>query len=158
MPLNDVDITVGMRVLGDDGRPIGTVADVYPNIEAAEQGRDDAVEVVVLDSTPNYGPSSPAGYRAPGPASNEMTGQISSVEMPSYYDISPERSSVRTVTGTMWMRVASGGILGLGAKDLYIPFRDIRQVVPHDTVILGVPADDAGKSYGQKPDFLNLQA
>jgi len=83
-----------------------------------------------------------------------MTGDISSAEMPDYYDITPERASVRTVTGTMWMRVASGGFLGIGENEMYIPFSDIRQVVPDETVILGTPSSDARQRYTQKPDFI----
>ncbi|HZU14187.1 MAG TPA: hypothetical protein VFB58_15210 [Chloroflexota bacterium] len=156
MAVNDVNIHPGMHVYGSDSQEIGTVADIYPQIQLDQElpVSERVREVEVEDTAPSYGPSSPEGYRAAGPASEKMTGDASSAMMPHYYDVEPEPESVRTVADTMYMRVDHGGVLGFGVESLYIPFTAVEQVVPGDRVVIRCRRDEAADLYGQKPEFL----
>ena len=53
-----------------------------------------------------------------------------------------------------YLKVSEGGILGIGAKDLYIPFSSIRNVTPGENVTIDCTKDTCGDMYGTKPDFL----
>jgi len=60
-----------------------------------------------------------------------------------------------TATSTGFFKVEHGGIFGIGATDLYIPFSDVATVVPGDSVTVSCTKDECGDRYAHKPDFLN---
>jgi hypothetical protein len=53
-----------------------------------------------------------------------------------------------------YLKVEHGGILGMGAKELYIPFSAVETVVPGDCLTVNCTKDTCGDMYGTKPDFL----
>jgi hypothetical protein len=63
--------------------------------------------------------------------------------------VTPDPSGQQT-----YLKVEQGGILGIGAKDLYIPLSAVETVVPGDNVTVNCTKDTCGDMYGTKPDFL----
>lgn len=53
-----------------------------------------------------------------------------------------------------YLKVDQGGILGIGAKELYIPVSAVTAVVPNDNLTVNCTKDTCGDVYGNKPDFL----
>jgi hypothetical protein len=144
LALNDVNVHLGMRVYAADGDEIGRVSDVYTNVgDSIESSGGGTAQVDVQDRAAGYGPSSPEGYSAAGPANEELSGEAASVNMPNYYNIEPGQRSVRTVASSMAMRVDMGGILGMGGRHLVIPFTAITEVVPDESVTIGYSASEA---------------
>jgi hypothetical protein len=66
-------------------------------------------------------------------------------------------STAGTGTGTMTFtglfKISEGGILGIGATDLYIPFSAVSNINA-DGVYLNCTKDQAEQQYQQQPDFL----
>jgi hypothetical protein len=56
---------------------------------------------------------------------------------------------------TGYFKVDQGGILGIGAKHLYIPFSAVTNVVAGDNLTVNCSKDEADSLFGNKPDFLN---
>ena len=52
------------------------------------------------------------------------------------------------------LKVDQGGILGIGAKELFIPFSAVQSVVPGDNITINCTKDACGSMYGEKPEFL----
>lgn len=65
-------------------------------------------------------------------------------------------AGIGTMTSTGWFKISEGGILGIGAKDLYIPFSAVSTISP-DGVFLNCTKDQAEQQYQQEPDFLQNQ-
>lgn len=59
-----------------------------------------------------------------------------------------------TSTGSMF-EVDEGGVLGIGATKLYIPFSSVQTVNPGDSITLNCTKSQAEMQYGNKPDFLS---
>lgn len=53
-----------------------------------------------------------------------------------------------------YLKVDQGGILGIGAKELYIPSSAVQTVVPGDNLTVNCTKDTCDDMYGNKPDFL----
>jgi hypothetical protein len=53
-----------------------------------------------------------------------------------------------------YLKVSQGGVLGIGATDLYIPYNDIQNIVPGESITVNCTKDTCGAMYGTKPDFL----
>lgn len=146
-----------MGVYDSTGQHLGTVADVYPNIQRQVAGNpqdEQQSRVRVEDTAENYGPTGAPSRKYVDPHGNEMTGDISSVESPRYYDRQPGSEWQATVSSGMYFRLSEGGIVGIGATDLYIPYSAISKVFPDDRVILSVTKDEVNQSYAQKPSSL----
>jgi sporulation protein YlmC with PRC-barrel domain len=58
-----------------------------------------------------------------------------------------------STAGTMF-KVNEGGVLGIGATVLYVPFNAVANVDPGDSVTLNCTQADAERQYATKPDFL----
>jgi sporulation protein YlmC with PRC-barrel domain len=56
---------------------------------------------------------------------------------------------------TTVLKVSQGGVLGIGAKDLYVPFDAIQNIVPGDGVTVNCTKDQCSNLYAQKPSFLS---
>lgn len=54
-----------------------------------------------------------------------------------------------------YLKVEQGGILGIGSTDLYVPFDDVRNIVPGESVTINCAKDQCASTYGTKPDFLS---
>lgn len=54
-----------------------------------------------------------------------------------------------------YLKVDQGGILGIGATELYIPFDAVESVAPGECVTVNCTKDTCGDMYGNKPDFLS---
>lgn len=59
-----------------------------------------------------------------------------------------------TSTGSMF-EVDEGGVLGIGATKLYIPFSSVQTVNPGDSITLNCTKAQAEAQYTNKPDFLS---
>lgn len=59
-----------------------------------------------------------------------------------------------TDSGDQYFKVEQGGILGFGAKSLYIPFSAVQNVVAGDRVILNCTKDECDARYGSMPAAL----
>lgn len=57
-------------------------------------------------------------------------------------------------TANGYLEVDHGGLLGIGATHLYIPFSAVQDIVPDDRVTLNVSAQQAEDMFKQKPAFL----
>ena len=57
-----------------------------------------------------------------------------------------------------YFSVHEGGLLGLGGKDLYVPFTAVDDCVPGECVTLNVSKADAETQFERKPDFLTVEA
>lgn len=124
MATNMAGIEPGMDVLDVSGEKVGTVADVL-TIQAFSQA----------------GASS--AYASP--TTDPGTGG---------YGTGPVTSGVVSAGEGSILQVEQGGILGIGARDLYIPFGDVQNVVPGSNVTVNCTKDMCAERYGNKPDFL----
>jgi ribosomal 30S subunit maturation factor RimM len=52
------------------------------------------------------------------------------------------------------LKVSQGGVLGIGAKALYIPFDAVQNIAPGDGVTINCTKDECDNLYAQKPSFL----
>ena len=52
------------------------------------------------------------------------------------------------------LKVNQGGVLGIGATELYIPFDAVQNIAPGDGVTINCTKDQCGNLYAQKPSFL----
>jgi hypothetical protein len=55
---------------------------------------------------------------------------------------------------TLYIKVEQGGVLGLGKKDLYIPFAALTEVAPGEALTVNGTKDECSDRYGNKPDVL----
>ncbi|HEX6507772.1 MAG TPA: hypothetical protein VF221_09090 [Chloroflexota bacterium] len=53
------------------------------------------------------------------------------------------------------LKVNEGGVLGIGAKELYIPINAVQNIAPGDSVTLSCAKDQCESLYSQKPSFLD---
>ncbi|GAC1325990.1 MAG: hypothetical protein NVS2B16_08090 [Chloroflexota bacterium] len=58
------------------------------------------------------------------------------------------------ITSTGYFQVDQGGILGLGAKHLYVPYSAIDDYVAGECVTISCAKSDCVHLYEQQPDFL----
>lgn len=58
-------------------------------------------------------------------------------------------------TSDAYIHVEQGGILGIGAKDLYIPMSVVQDIDPSNCISLSITKQQADDSYQTKPDFLD---
>jgi hypothetical protein len=56
--------------------------------------------------------------------------------------------------GQRYLKINQGGILGIVAKELYVPFDAVDDVVPGGNLTIDCTKDTCGDMYGTKPDFL----
>jgi sporulation protein YlmC with PRC-barrel domain len=53
------------------------------------------------------------------------------------------------------IKVNEGGVLGIGAKPLYVPFSAVQTVTPGDSVTLNCTKSQAETQYSTKPEFID---
>ncbi len=57
--------------------------------------------------------------------------------------------------GNTVLKVSEGGVLGIGAKELYIPFDAVQSIVPGESVTINCAQAQCDSLYSQKPSFLD---
>jgi ribosomal 30S subunit maturation factor RimM len=65
---------------------------------------------------------------------------------------------VTTVTPTgeqQYLKVKHGGLLGIGAEELYVPLSAVQNIVPGESVTINCTKDTCGDVYGTKPAALS---
>lgn len=68
-------------------------------------------------------------------------------------DFGTSTAGTSTMAGTGYFKVGEGGILGIGATDLYIPFSAVASVTDNQ-INLNCTKDQANQNFQQKPSFL----
>lgn len=63
--------------------------------------------------------------------------------------------SATDVMSSGYFQVDQGGILGVGAKHLYVPFSAVEDTTPDECLTLSCSTDDCPDRFGNKPDFLS---
>lgn len=106
-----------------------------------------------MGATPNASP----GYPGQGSAM-DAGGEIDEVDVVVVEEVPVDMGGFATGQGSAaggYFEVDQGGILGIGAKHLYVPFSAVQNVVPGDRVVLNCIKDQADASFENKPAFLN---
>ena len=171
MVANATDIQKGMEVYGSSGDKIGSVAEVYPYADAggADSGTSTPIfEEVIVEEVDVTGPASGSSAPSAGPTGSPSSGATT---MPGgSFDAAGTGGSAAGATAgsatgatstvappamtTGYFKVDQGGILGIGAKHLYVPYDAVDDVVPGESVTLNCTKDEADAQYGTKPDFI----
>lgn len=146
MVKSTTEIQTGMDVYSSDGEKIGEVKEIYRNSGSGtgQAGDRDAagdvvVEVVdVVEIVPDALGGAEAVYET------AVVG-------------TPSRAGAGSTTETGYLKVEHRGMLGLGAKDLYIPVSAVTDVVPGDRLTVSCQHDECMKQYEARPDFLDKQ-
>lgn len=161
MSVNTFDIQEGMEVFSSDGEKIGKVNEVHAESGVATESGAQATSTAA-ESESNDGGS--GGF---GAADNLTLGRVFTDDSAgSNHDATRDPTEMReeygataTVTpvqgGTGYFTLSEGGILGLGAKDLFIPFTAVETVAADGVVTLSCTKDDAGNRFNHEPDGVN---
>lgn len=95
-------------------------------------------------------------------AGSGSTGDIGAVGTANDQNTSPGYTPGGTTPvaayGGGYLHVEQGGILGIGAKDLYIPMSEVQDVDPGNCVSLSITKRQADDNYQTKPDFLGSES
>src|SRR5690242_7783333 len=119
MEMETAAIQVGLAVYASDGRKLGRIAEVYPDIR-------------VPTTAFSTGETTAAGFLTPGAIG---TGVLAGRTAAGYFRVTPTpRGGDRPV--------------------LYIPFTEIKAIVPDRWVRLLGTADECAATYGSKPHVL----
>ena len=158
MATNTFDIHEGMEVFGSDGQKIGKVDEVRGNTGAATESGPQAMSSADESST----------YKADrsnfGAADNLVVDRVSTNDpSESAHDVTRDPTEMRQEYGTTatatrtqgdtgYFKLKEGGILGLGAKELFIPFTAVETVAADGVVTLSYTKDDVGNRFDHEPD------
>jgi hypothetical protein len=138
------NLETGMTVYGSDGEKLGTIDNIYRN--TATLDTQPAVTVSEAVET-----AEPRSYSDPLATGSDPTDTFSYAETEV---IAPAAGS----DGEGYIHLKEGGILGIGAKDLYIPFSAIIDVDPGECVGLNVTKAEANESFTNVPDLVSTYA
>lgn len=130
MASNAFTVQEGMDIYGSDGEKIGSVSHVY------RQAPLDT-SIGVADSL------------APGELDVET---IDMSGTPAGQEMGPAAGAPSAPTG--YIEVSSGGVLGIGAKHLYVPFEAVQSVEPGDCATLDCTKSECESLYGTRPAAL----
>ena len=90
----------------------------------------------------------------------EKVGAIAAVfAVPACSQNSPPNPSVGTVPPTgeeTILKLERGGMMGIGATDLYIPVKDVQTMVPGENLTINCSKDVCDNLYANKPDFMSV--
>ncbi|MGH2448096.1 MAG: hypothetical protein ACRDFS_05770 [Chloroflexota bacterium] len=165
MPANTDEIQDGMEVVGLGGDHLGTVSRIWPDVDRPDviettpdsegigaQGMttDDVEAARILEQVEARGTTAGdvgANYASAGGYGPDQPGHS-----PGH---GPEELSPVGLGIQGYIQVdGAGGLLGIGATHLYVPFSAVKNVV-EARVILEVDAGQAKSLYGNKPVFLD---
>ena len=159
----------GVDVYGSDGKKLGKVSHLFsaapepgpadtttgPSAEQAVvtgANADEAVEVSEMPATFNVTRVSAS------------SGRFDSGGVPPVPGGTPERDAAAGVEGggvvlgpsdTKYFEVQHGGLLGIGAESLYVPFSAVNVVGADGAVTLKCTADEAASLYTERPASLD---
>jgi hypothetical protein len=157
MSTNTFDIQEGMEVFASDGQKIGKVDEVHANAGAATETGAQAMSSADESSTYN------ADQSDFGAADNLVVDRVSTNDASgSAHDVTRDPTEVREEYGTTatatqtrgdtgYFKVSEGGILGLGGKDLFVPFTAVETVAAEGIVTLSYTKDDADHRFDHQP-------
>jgi len=90
----------------------------------------------------------------------EKVGAIAAVfAVPAFSQNSPPNPSVGTVPPTgeeTILKLERGGMMGIGATDLYIPVKDVQTMVPGKNLTINCSKDVCDNLYANKPEFMSV--
>jgi len=158
MATNTFDIQEGMEVFGSDGQKIGKVHEVHSDSGVTSESGAQAMSTVDESESYNRG-NSDFGAADNLTLDRDLTGNDSG---PGFdvtrdpTDMQEEYGTVATETrasgDTGYFTVSEGGILGVGAKELFVPFTAVETVAADGVVTLSYAKDEAGNRFDHKPD------
>ncbi|HZU12540.1 MAG TPA: hypothetical protein VFB58_06840 [Chloroflexota bacterium] len=169
--ISDVYPAVGSTGFGTTGQGAGDVvveevdiitetpdystADIgAPGTGYGTAGTTPGSDIGATGTTPGYG--TPGTGTTPGYGGGiSDTGTTGAAGIGSSGGFGTSPTSSGTMTGTGYFKVDQGGILGIGAKELYIPFSAVTSVDPGNCVTLNCTKDECDNAYSQKPAFLD---
>lgn len=177
MSVSKVNIHPSMDVYGSDGEKIGTIGDVYPDLQSPVDLKTVGPESVGMADPWNSGGTEPApveqvhvtnptadsGMTVAADSmmtndSTSVTGTQAGADVATAEESAPGTGRVGTVVENLYLRVSSGGILGVGGHDLYIPSNAVTDVVPDERVTVNCGKDECARLYGTKPPFLEHES
>jgi hypothetical protein len=158
MATNTFAIHEGMEVYASDGQKIGKVEEVHDNAGGATESGAQAMSSA--DESSSYNQNN-TGF---GVADN-LTLDRDSTGAPGGqgYDVTRDPTEMREEYGTAatatqgqgdsgYFKVSEGGILGLGAKDLFVPFTAVETVAADGVVTLSYTKDEVDSRFDDKPN------
>lgn len=137
------NITEGMDVFGSAGDKIGTVSHVWSDADQDGAG---------MDTTPVTGDVIVEEVDIVSAGSETATDSITADAIGEAYTSS---TGTATATPTGYFQVDQGGILGIGATQLYIPISAIADIDPGNALTLNCTKDEADAEYAEKPASLS---
>jgi hypothetical protein len=158
MATNTFDIHEGMEVFGSDGQKIGQVDEVHDSTGVATESGAQAMGTADEAGTYNRDDSDF------GAADNLVVDRVSTNDSSgSEHDVTRDPTEMRQEFGTTatatrtqgdtgYFKLREGGILGLGAKELFIPFTAVETVAADGVVTLSYTKDDVGNRFDHEPD------
>ena len=125
--LNPVHIQEGMDVYDSAGSKIGSVADIYFDTDSV-----------------TWNP--PAGTTGATGTDYQNTSSVTNAATTATMTPPPTTGS---------FKVTEGGILGIGAKDLYFPFDAVTSIDPGACLSVSCAKGECDDRYGEKPDWIH---
>jgi hypothetical protein len=157
MATNTFDIKEGMEVYASDGQKIGKVEEVH---DSAGGATESGAQAMSPDESSSYNQGS-TGF---GVADNLTLDRDSTgARGGPGHDVTRDPTEMREEYGTTatatqgqgdsgYFKVSEGGILGLGAKDLFVPFTAVETVAADGVVTLSYTKDEVDSRFDDKPD------
>lgn len=134
------DIQDGMEVFDTKGEKIGSISEVFSPAMVGT-GSSSATDGFVESSGPGAEIDTEGSRYAP--IGSSAMGSASAT------------AEKAAMTDGGYFKVGQGGILGIGSRDLYIPFSAVDTVVPADNVTVRCTKDECIDRYATGPDFLD---
>jgi hypothetical protein len=155
--INTFDIQEGMEVFSSDGEKIGNVGEVFDNPRGVtESGAQATSTADEGNANTSDNTSGIAGVINRGVGEGGRGSGVDITRDP--VDMQEEYGTTATATqsasDTGYFKVSEGGILGLGAKSLYIPFSAVETVAGDGVVTLSYTKDDVVNRFDHKPEGL----
>ncbi len=150
------DIREGARVWGSDGQEIGAVTEVWP------ESRGEVIQGTGGEAVGGTGPlhTNPGLLGTGGSITSPIVGTPRGAEessgpgIPANADLPSQPQPLRSAGGG-YFKVDRGGFLGIGGRDLYVPFSGV-MVADETGVRLNVTADEASnRGWQNRPAWLD---
>ena len=161
MSTNTFDIQEGMEVFASDGQKIGKVGEVINRGGVATESGASAASTVDESSSYSSDTSDTGDF---GAADNlTLNRDASGSAGGTGYDVTRDSTELREEYGNLatetrpagtsgYFTVSEGGIFGLGAKELFVPFTAVETVAADGVVTLTYPKDEVNSRFDHKPD------
>ena len=157
MATNTFDIQEGMEVFSSDGQKVGKVHEVHSDSGVTTESGAQAMSTA--DESESYSGDSDFGAADNLTLDRGFTGDSSGQG----FDVTRDPTDVREEYGTIatetraagdsgYFTVSEGGVLGLGAKELFVPFTAVETVAADGIVTLSYAKDEVDNRFDHKPD------